>query len=379
MVEIGGSLSAPFAAQTLGDLGAEVIKVERGDGDDARQWGAPYIDGTSSNFHVTNRNKHGIVVELRDPQARERLIDLIMERADVVLQNLRPGQVEKLGLDAQTLRARKPSLVYCNLGAFGRCGPLADRPGYDPLMQAFGGIMSVVGEEGRPPVRVGPSMVDIGTGMWAVIGIQAALMHRRETGEGTTVDVSLFETAIGWMMGYVPRYVLDGEIAKPMGSGQVGIAPYRAFQTSDGYLVVAAGNDGLFKKLCHALDRTQWLDDARFTTNAVRFVHREALNALIEAVMRGASSATWMAKIEASGVPCAPVHNVRDMVEHPQTQALGMIGTVPGTARVPQTLLPISFDGVRPLPRGGAPRLGEHSERYLGAVKPEKEDGTSKH
>jgi crotonobetainyl-CoA:carnitine CoA-transferase CaiB-like acyl-CoA transferase len=366
VVEIGGSLAAPFAGQVLGDLGAEVIKVERAQGDDSRQWGSPYVEGSSTNFHVTNRNKYSVVADLRNAEERDRLIAMIVESADVVLQNLRPGQVEAVGVDSKTLRALKPSLIYCNLSAFGRTGPLADRPGYDPLMQAFGGIMSVMGEEGRPPVRVGPSIVDCGTGLWAVIGIVSALMHRRETGEGATVDVSLLETAMGWMMGYVPRYLINGEIAKSMGSGQVGLAPYRAFKTSDGYLVVAAGNDGLFRKLCATLGRPEWVADARFATNPDRFNNRDALNELVEAEMINAGNDAWRVKLEAAGVPCAPVNNVRDMVEHEQTRALGMIGVVPGTATVPQTLLPISFDGERPTPRMGAPKLGEHTEQFLG-------------
>lgn len=366
VVEIGGSLSAPFAAQILGDLGADVIKVERGKGDDSRQWGAPFVDGSSSNFHVTNRNKRSVVVDFRNDADRERLIDLIVERADVVLQNLRPGQVDKVGVGAEALRARKPSLIYCNLGAFGPVGPLADRPGYDPLMQAFGGVMSVVGEEGRAPVRVGPSMVDIGTGMWAVVGILCAVMQRRESGVGRTVDVSLYETAISWMMGYVPRYLLTGEIAKPIGSGQVGIAPYRAFETSNGHLVIAAGNDALFARLTKALNRPEWLDDPRFTSNPERYKNRDALNDLVTAETIKHPTTYWIDRIEGAGVPCAPVNDVSHMVTHPQTEALGMIQVVPGHEPMPQTMLPLSFDGQRPTPARGAPRLGEHTDDIFG-------------
>jgi crotonobetainyl-CoA:carnitine CoA-transferase CaiB-like acyl-CoA transferase len=366
VVEIGGSVAAPVAAQVMCDLGAEVIKVERPAGDDARQWGPPFVDGSGAGFQSMNRGKRSVVVELRDPAQRERLLRFIEDRADVVLQNLRPGQVDEVGVGAALLRARKPSLIYCNLGAFGRHGPLADRPGYDPLMQAFGGIMSVVGEPDRPPVRVGPSIVDIGTGMWSVIGILGALMRRRETGEGATVDTSLFETAVGWMMYYVPRYLLTGEVTKPQGSGQSGIAPYGAFPTTDGWVVIGAGNDTLYRKLCGVLGHPEWVDDARFRTNAERFGNRPALDALIGAVTAGFTSAALVAALEAGGVPCAPVQDTGQMAEHAQTKALGMIQPVAGHVTMPQVMLPVSFDDERPVPSGGAPRLGEHTEQILG-------------
>ena len=208
VVELGHSVAAPALGQILGDLGAEVVKVEKAGGDDARKWGPPFLDGQAATFQSINRNKRSVVCDLRDPAQRARLVDYIVQHADVVLQNLRPGQVDELGLGAAALVALKPSLVYCNVGAFGAKGPLADRPGYDPLMQAFGGIMSVVGEEGRPPVRVGPSIIDQGTAMWGAIGILAALYRRKESGKGGAVDVSLFETAAAWMAhvrGAVPR------------------------------------------------------------------------------------------------------------------------------------------------------------------------------
>ena len=200
VVELGHSVAAPCAGLVLGDVGADVIRVEKPAGDDARSWGPPFLDGVSAIFQSINRNKRSVLCELRDPAQRARLVEFIVAHADVVLQNLRPGQADEVGLGAAALTALKPSLVYCNVGAFGARGPLATRPGYDPLMQAFGGIMSVVGEEGRPPVRVGPSIVDQGTAMWGVIGILAALYRRRDTGKGSVVDVSLFETAAAWMV-----------------------------------------------------------------------------------------------------------------------------------------------------------------------------------
>lgn len=364
VIEMGHSVAAPFAGQVLSDLGAEVIKVEKPEGDDARKWGPPFIDGAAVTFQAFNRNKKSIVCRLRDPKEREALVKLIVEKADVVIQNLRPGQVDELGLDAKTLRALKPSLVYCNLGAFGARGPMTSRPGYDPLMQAFGGVMSVVGHEGQESVRVGPAIIDMGTGMWAVIGIQSALMQRAATGEGATVDVSLFETATSWMSAHAAQYQASGQLPRKVGSGQVGIVPYRAFPTADGELVVAAGNDKLFKGLCEAFGRTEWLSDPRFVGNPERVANGDVLNKLVEAEMRKRTNAEWIERLDAQGVPCAPVQNAKQMLEHPQTQALGVVQAVPGSS-IPMIGLPISFNGERPQPRSAAPALGADNARYL--------------
>jgi crotonobetainyl-CoA:carnitine CoA-transferase CaiB-like acyl-CoA transferase len=358
VIELGHSVAAPFAGQILADLGAEVIKIEKPAGDDARQWGPPFVDGASATFQSLNRNKRSMVLDLRDAASFEQLASLIHERADVVLQNMRPGQVESLGLDAATLRARKPRLVYCNLGAFGSVGPLADRPGYDPLMQAFSGIMSVVGEPGGEPVRVGPSIVDMGCGMWAALGIVSLLMRRRETGEGGVVDVSLFETAVTWMTMYSAQYLADGRLPGKNGSGQTGIVPYRAYRTADGDMVVAAGNNELFRRLCKVLGHPQWSDDARFASNPVRVANAATLYGLLEECFATKTSAQWSALLDEAGVPCAPVQDVAGMLGHAQTQALGLVQPVPGSS-IPLIGLPIRLDGERPQPRSASPALGE--------------------
>jgi crotonobetainyl-CoA:carnitine CoA-transferase CaiB-like acyl-CoA transferase len=361
VIELGHSVAAPYAGQILGDLGAEVIKIEKPGGDDARKWGPPFFDGAAATFQALNRNKKSVVANLRHDPDRKALIDLIVNRADVVLQNLRPGQLEDLGLGPVDLLALKPSLVYCNMGAFGARGPLASQPGYDPLMQAFGGIMSVVGEEGRSSVRVGPSIIDMGTGMWAAMGITAALLRRQETGEGSIVDVSLFETATAWMTMHAAGYLASNEVPRKAGSGQMGIVPYRAYQTADGELVVAAGNDGLFRKLCGVLEHTEWADDARFAGNPDRVKNSAALYALIEPEMLTLGNAQWTRRLEAAGIPCAPVQDVRQMLAHPQTQAMGMVQSVPG-ASIPLIGLPISFDGVRPVSHSASPALGADNQ-----------------
>lgn len=364
VIELGHSVAAPFAGQVLADLGAEIIKIEKPDGDDARKWGPPFVDGASATFQSLNRSKRSVVVNLRDAGDREALLGLICNRADVVLQNLRPGQVDALGLGSEALLRMKPSLIYCNLGAFGAKGPLAGHAGYDPLMQAFGGIMSVVGEEGWPSVRVGPSIIDIGTGMWAVIGIQSALLKKSATGVGSVVDVSLFETAAAWMTMPAAQYLASGEVPRKVGSGQVGIVPYRAYRTSDGELVVAAGNNKLFASFCKVLGHPEWITDERFATNPDRVRHAAELYGFIEERMRVQSSAYWMAKLEAEGVPNAPVQNVHQMLAHEQTKALGILQEIPG-ASIPMIGLPLSFDNQRPRSRTASPALGADTGSVL--------------
>ena len=360
VVELGASVAAPAAGQILGDLGAEVIKIEKAEGDDARKWGPPFVDGASATFQSLNRNKRSVICDLRDEKQRSALVRFIVEQAHVVLQNLRPGQVEALGLGAEELTKRKPGLVYCNMGAFGRVGPLSDRPGYDPLMQAFGGIMSAVGEEGRPPVRVGPSIVDVGTALWAVIGILTKLYERR----GGVVDVSLFETAAVWMQMYAAQYSASGELPKRGGSGQAAIVPYRAYRTADGDLVVAAGNNALFRKFCRVLGHSEWGEDARFRENADRVAHQGLLYRMIEPEMAKRSNAQWIKLLDAAGVPCAPVQNVGEMLAHEQMKALGLLQPVSGSS-IPLLGLPISFDGKRPDAGKAAPALGAHTKEIL--------------
>ncbi len=364
--ELGHSVAAPFAAQVLGDLGASVMKIEKPGGDDARRWGPPFWEGESAIFQTLNRNKGSAALDLRDPEQRAALRRFIIDECDVVLQNMRPGQVEELGIDGAALLAAKPGLIYCNLGAFGGVGPLADRPGYDPLMQAFGGMMSVTGEEGRPPVRVGVSIVDMGTGLWAVIGILAALRRRAETGQGGIVDVSLFETAAAWMSVPAAQYLAGGVLPERKGSGAQGIVPYRAYRTADGDLVVAAGNDALFGRLCRALGRQEWLTDARFASNPDRVAHEALLYGMIETEMLARSNAEWTAIFEAAGLPCAPAQNVAQMLAHPQTEALGLLQAMPDSD-VRAIGLPLRFDGVRPEPRAKPPALGADTARITKA------------
>jgi crotonobetainyl-CoA:carnitine CoA-transferase CaiB-like acyl-CoA transferase len=362
VVEFCHSVAGPYAASILADLGADVVKVESpGKGDYGRDWGPPFAHGTSTLFHVLNHNKRGLALNLRDTETCERLTAFILDRADVVIQNMRPGAIDKLGLGAEALRGKKPELIYCDLGAYGRSGPLRDKPGYDPLMQAYGGIMSVTGVEGGEPVRVGTSIVDMGSGMWAAMGILAALNRRHVTGQGCHVTTSLFETAVGWMAPHVGGYLATGDIRRRMGSGVTEIVPHQAFETADGHVMVAAGNDNLFATLAKLLERPELAADLRFATNSKRVENRHALIPILQEVFHQKPTAEWLTRLDEAGVPAAPIQSIDQVVAAEQTEALGILQKDP---KLDLTLvgLPLEFDGARPPYRFSAPTLGEHND-----------------
>ena len=365
VVEMGHSVAAPFGGQILADLGARVVKIEKpGAGDDARTWGPPFWHGAATVFQSLNRNKISAVVDMKDEVQLGKLRHFLETETDVVIQNMRPGLVDRYGIGAG-VRERNPRLIYCNLGAFGAKGPYVERPGYDPLMQAFGGIMSITGEEGRPPVRVGPPLVDMGSGMWSVIGILAALRRREITGEGCEVDTSLYETALSWVSSHTAMYLATGDIPGRIGSENPTLAPYKVFEASDHYVLIAAGNDNLFRRLSEALGHREWAEDERYATNPERVKRRAEVNAMVQAAVATKTRDEWVAILEKVGVPCAPLQSVDEIIDHPQTEALGMMQNTPdGAMRLMG--LPISFDGERPETRLGPPTLGNGSDVVLG-------------
>jgi crotonobetainyl-CoA:carnitine CoA-transferase CaiB-like acyl-CoA transferase len=366
VIELGHSVAAPYAGQILGDLGAEVIKIEKADGDDARKWAPPYWGDTSSTFLSLNRNKSSVIVNLRDPVEREALRRLIVEQGDVVIQNLRPGSAQEFGLDGNTLRRAKPELIYCTIGAFGAHGPLKDRPGYDPLMQAFAGLMSVTGEPDQRPVRVGTSIIDMAAGMWSVIGVLSALYQRKSGGGGASIDTSLYETALAWMCYHAANFQAAGELPKRQGSGAAMIVPYRGYATKNGFIVIAAGNDKLFAALAKVLKHPEWPDDARFKTNPDRVKNQAVLYGWIEEIVREKTSEEWQALLDQAEVPNAPIQSIAEVLAHPQTGALGMMQESPD-GRITLLGLPLSFDGVRPAFRKAPPALGAHTSEIFAA------------
>src|SRR3954451_5821875 len=363
VVEIGHSIAAPYAGMILGELGAEVVKVENPKGGDAcRGWGPPFLEGAATCFHAVNRAKGGITIDLADPADAARLRALILERADVVLHNLKFGALDRYGLGGTDLVAAKPDLVFCNLGAFGATEPLRDKPGYDPMMQAYSGLMSLLGEDGRPPVRVPASIIDMGAGMWSVIGILAALQERGRTGKGGVVDTSLYETGLAWMSIYLAGYLANRELPARHGSGVDMIVPYQAFAAADGDMMVAAGNDNLFRRLAAVLDRPGLADDPRFSVNKDRVVNRGELIPILSDIFATKPRAEWARLLDAQGIPNGPINTLDQVVTDAQTQALGMIQTKPGSGLV-LVGLPLSFDGVRPAFERAGPPLGEDNAK----------------
>ena len=355
VVDVTSSLAGPYCTEILAALGADVVKVEHPQrGDEARAWGPPFWADASVMFYAANLSKRSLALDLK--RGREVLLRLV-EHADVFLQSLRPGTAKRLGFGAEDLRELNPRLVYCDIGAFGRTGPLRDRPGYDPLLQAFGGIMSVTGEPDRPGVRVGTSVVDQGTGMWAALGILAALL----AGGGRTVDVSLFETAVGLLPYQVTAYLGTGAVPERHGTAFPLIAPYQVFHARDGEVMIAAANDGLFTRLCESLGVSELVADPRFATNPDRLARREELAGLIQAAVGDVSRGELLTRLAAAGIPAAPVNDIGQVAEHEQTAALGLIQNLPE----PTVGVPLSFDGSRVLHRSPPPRLGEHTAEIL--------------
>jgi crotonobetainyl-CoA:carnitine CoA-transferase CaiB-like acyl-CoA transferase len=309
-----------------------------------------------------NHGKESISADFSDPVCTKLIREFIVANADVVLQNLKPGNLDRYGLGAKDLTELCPSLVYCNLGAFGATGPLRSKPGYDPLVQAYSGMMSIVGHADDAPSRVPVSINDMGTGMWAVIGVLAALRgkDRGDRERGQVIDVSLYETALAWMTVPLSDCLAGGPEPARIGSGSPNIVPYQVFDCSDGEILVAAGNDTLYRRLCNVMDLPSLADDPRFATNGDRVLNRKALIALLEVRFRQKTASDWLEKLEAESIPCGPLQTVDRVVMDEQTVSLDILRETPD-GRTRTVALPVSFDGQRPPLPGNTPGLGEHN------------------
>jgi crotonobetainyl-CoA:carnitine CoA-transferase CaiB-like acyl-CoA transferase len=367
VADLTQNVAGPFCTQVLGDMGAEIVKVERpGRGDDARAWAPPYWGDESASFMAFNRNKKSIALDLKRDGGLD-VLKRLVKRADVFVQSLRAGVVAEMGLDFAAASATNPRLVYCSITAFGTEGPLAHLPGYDPLMQAYAGLMSVNGHAGQEPARVGTSVIDMGTGMWAALGIVAALRQRDATGRAVEVTTALFETALMWTSYHTLGYFGSGEVPQPQGSGTAMIAPYQAFPTADGFVMIGAASDSLFVRMTEALNAPALAADPRFADNPSRVRHREAIVAAVSALTRERKSADLLDALRSAGVPAAPILTIDAVMQEPQTQASGMLVPAPHP-RLPDYRsvgLPIRWDGRRPGVRRVPPRLGEHSADVL--------------
>ena len=365
VIEVGQAFAGPLAGVILADMGAEVIKVEKPDGgDDARLWGPPFVDGDSAMFRSNNRSKKSVTLDIKAAADVARLKALAKD-ADILIQNLRPGIVEELGIGPDDLLAVNPRLIYCSIWAFGYQGPLRLAPGFDPLLQAYAAVMTLTGRPEDPPTFCAPAINDAATGLWCVIGALAALQQRHATGRGCVIDTSLFETAVHWVSGALNGYHLTGEVPKRHGTGSPILVPYQTFDTADRPICIAAGNDRLFVKFAQAMGHPEWCADPRFADGRKRAANRLELVALIEPALRGKPRAHWLAVLEKVGVPCAPVNDIAELAKSEQLKAVDMIRTLPASGmRV--VGLPLSFDKQRPAPQTDSPKLGEHNDDVFG-------------
>jgi crotonobetainyl-CoA:carnitine CoA-transferase CaiB-like acyl-CoA transferase len=369
VLEMGSSVAGPFATRILADMGARVIKVEPPDtGDPSRIWGDEKLGGTGYTFQAFNKDKLSVVVDFNDADALARLKALIRDGVDIVSQNLRPGVVERYGLDAAAMTAANPALIYCNIGAYGDAGPLSGLPGYDPLIQAFGGIVDVTGEPGGRPVRAGVPIIDLGTGMWTAIGALSALHRRDMTGKGAVVGAAMLDTALAWQSLRVAMIEAGAPAPKRTGLKGPMLAPNDAYETADGLLLITVGTDRQFRRLGEAIGLPELADDPLFADNEARHGHESDLKSVLNTALGAQDRSHWMEKLNNVDVPCAPILTVEELIEHPQTLANDIVQQSPdGAFRV--VGLPLTFDGERPAFRRNAPDLGAHTDDVL------KEDG----
>jgi len=376
VLDLSRILAGPSATQLLGDLGADVVKVERPDeGDDTRKWGPPYIHDTEGNptnesayYLSANRNKRSIAVNMATEDGRA-LIHRLLEQADVLVENYKVGGLARYGLSYEQLKDRYPGLIYCSITGFGQTGPYAERPGYDFLIQGMGGIMSLTGEPEGQPMKVGVGIADVMTGMYAAVGILAALHHRAVSGEGQHIDVSLLDSQIAWLVNGATNYLADGALPKRLGNGHPNIVPYQVFDTADKPMILAVGNDGQFTRFCEVAGVAHLASDPRFKTNPARIANRIDICELVAQALTQRSRADWLAALEAAGVPCGPVNNLEDVFNDPHVKARGAEIRMPcpwakeGHLRLLAN--PLKLSTTPASYRNPPPRLDEHRDAIL--------------
>ncbi|RZI50272.1 CoA transferase [Aeribacillus pallidus] len=365
IIDLTRILSGPFCTMTLADLGAEVIKIESPQGDDTRQWGPPFIKNESAYFLSVNRNKKSVVLNLKDPKGKEILLKMV-EEADVVVENFRPGTLKKLGIDYDILKQHNRGVILASISGFGQTGPYSKKPGYDVLAQGMGGLMSVTGEPDGTPVKAGYSLADIGAGMWATIGILSALWERERSGQGQWIDVSLLDTMVSWQTYLAGNYFATNNDPKPLGGAHPNIVPYQVFEASDGHFILAVGNDSLWNSLVDVLD-VEALRDRKFKTNPDRVQNRDELISILEEIFKRKARDEWVDMLESAKIPCGPVNKLSDILndahikeremvvemEHPSLGILKMLGVPVKLSRTPGRIKTVP------------PAQGEHSETVL--------------
>jgi formyl-CoA transferase len=379
ILDLSRILAGPTCTQLLGDLGAEVIKIESLEGDDTRQWGPPFALDAEGNptdlsayFMSSNRNKKSVAVDLTDPEI-QRLLHALAGRADVVIENFKPGGLRKYGLDHDTLCAAYPGLVYCSISGFGQTGPNRDKPGYDLMAQGYGGVMSITGEAVGEPMKVGVGVADVVCGLYAATGILAALRHRDVTGEGQHIDIALVDATMAWLVNQGLNYLTSGVSPTRAGNAHPNIVPYQVFASADGHVIVAVGNDSQYARFCDYLGRPDWATDSRYATNTARLAHRDTLVPMIAGVLATRTTAHVIDGLEARKVPVGPVNTIGQALETEQAEARGMTITMPApdTAKGKVRLIgnPLKFSRTPVSYRSAPATTGADTDAVLGPLK----------
>jgi crotonobetainyl-CoA:carnitine CoA-transferase CaiB-like acyl-CoA transferase len=366
VLDLSRVLAGPYCTMVLGDLGADVIKVESPEGDETRTWGPPFAEGESAYYLCINRNKRSIVVDFKTGEGRADLRRLIGE-SDVLVENFRPGTLSRFALDFESASALNPALIYCSISGFGQTGPLRDKPGYDFMIQAMGGLMSITGEPDGVPMKVGVAVADLFAGQNAVIAILAALQARTQTGRGQHLDISLFDSQVGMLTNVASNYLISGNLPKRYGNAHANIVPYQSFRASDGWFVIAVGNDRQFAKMCEVIGKSELARDSRFTENAGRVEHREALIACLQPVLLTRTVVDWLSALETAGIPCGPINTLDKVFAEPQVGARGMLILMkhPGIGQLPLVGSPLKFSDTPVEYKLPPPGLGEHTDEIL--------------
>ena len=378
VIELARVLAGPWAAQTLADLGADVIKVEHpGRGDDTRAWGPPYLKppgdqgnhGESAYYLCTNRNKRSIAIDFATREGSDLVRDLV-KTADIVIENFRPGALAKYGLDHESLMRDNPQLIYCSITAFGQTGPYRHRPGYDFAIQGIGGLMSLTGvadgEPGSGPMKVGVAVTDLAAGLYGTIGILAAVNARHLTGRGQHLDLSLFDTQVAMLANQASNYLVSGAVPQRLGNAHPNVVPYQAFVTADGHLIVAVGSDEQFRRLCEEIGRPELGRDDRFATNRVRVENRAALFPELAEALRGRPTAAWLERLEAAGIPAAPINTIDQVFAEPQAAARAIrVDLAHPYGSAPSVASPVRLSATPPRYLRAPPLLGQHTDEIL--------------
>ena len=367
VIDFSQILAGPFCTMLLADMGADVVKIEKPNGgDDTRRYGPPFIEGESAAFLTLNRNKRSIVLDLKSEQGIS-IVRRMLEDADVMIHNFRPGVVDRMGLAYEDVSAVNPAIVYCTVSGFGTTGPYSSRAGFDLVAQGMSGLMSINGFPGAPPAKVGVPMADLNTGMFCAYGILTAYINRLATGQGQHVDASLIESGIAYTLYESATYFATGEVAGPLGSAHRMIAPYQAFATQDGYINIGAANQNNWERMCRAIGREDLLEDERFASNPERMVSIEALTPIMEETFRTQTTGHWVEALEKAGVPCGPIYNIEQVYADPHVRSRDMAVELkhPKSGSIRNIGVPVKLSDTPGSVRTPAPLLGQHSEDVL--------------